>query len=462
MTLYQIIKALQDAPTKGGGKKAVLQAHKDNALLKQYLKAVYDPRINYYITKLPKPATPMFDYTYPFNEDDVADMVAVIGGREITGSAAKAMIAAKLAKLDDEGKELLGYIIGRDIRAGVGEGSVLEAFPGLFYIPPYQRCASMTEERKERFGKMPFFYVQTKSDGQFCYAINRRSLGMAFEGHGKERQAMTRAGSIHPEWLANQITRGIPEGHVAMGELLVYRYATLLDRKTGNGILNSILTGDGSKFSATTDEVHFVAWDMVTEEEFEAGKSEREYDDRWEFLTYCTTLDTIPSWKVKSVKEANRIQTEHTARGEEGTVWKSPEMGWRDCQSGDKDMMKAKTVFEAEYKITGAYEGEGKAAGMLGGFNLATSDDLIEFNCGSGYSDLQRKEYWSILQQNPDAFKGTIVTAEGNDIVTSKSKPGKEAVFLPIFVEIRFDKFEADSRARVWEQFEAAKLGKLA
>lgn len=456
MGLYAIIKELQN--TSGAkAKKAILKANKSDELLRQYLKAVYDPRINYYITKMPKVQAKLSPD--PFDQLVLDDM-ARIANREVTGKKAKEYLHDLCCVMDEQGYELLSYIIARDIRAGVAESTILSVFPGLFYVPPYQRCASMDVELKERFGQMPYFFVQTKSDGQFCYAINRATT-LANAGEQSKKQAMSRAGSLYPQWLANHITYGMPEGRVAMGELLVVRDGKVLDRKTGNGILNSVLSGDGSKF-LDTDSVKFVAWDMVDEEEFDAGKSDRPYEERWRELAEMTSLERIPSWTVKSVKDANRIQTDHTARGEEGTVWKNPEMGWRDCSSGDKDMMKAKTVFEAEYKITGAYEGKGKAKGMLGGFNLATSDDMIQFDCGSGFSDDQREEYWKILQQNPEAFNGTVVTAEGNDIVTSKSKPGKEAVFLPIFVEIRLDKKEADSRERVWEQFNAAKEGRNA
>jgi ATP-dependent DNA ligase len=122
-------------------------------------------------------------------------------------------------------------------------------------------------------------------------------------------------------------------------------------------------------------------------------------------------------------------------------------------------MMKAKLVFEADYEIEGAYEGEGKYTGMLGGFNMKTSDGLIKFNVGSGFSDLQRYQMWQALLENGmDFYNGTIAAIEGNDIITSKGKD-TESVFLPIFIELRADKTVADSRERVWQQLNAAKLG---
>lgn len=445
MSLYAIIKALQAAPTKGGGKKAVLKAHKDDEFLRDYLKAVYDPRINYNVKKLPK-ADECFGLSREFVDQDVDDMLMM--AKNLRGKPAKALLAGKLGALNEQGRELLGYIIGRDIRAGVGESTILEFFPGLFYIPPYQRCAKQTPENRARFGEMDHFFVQTKSDGQFCYAIKRLT------DDGTEVQAMSRAGSLYPQWLANHITYGLPHGNVAMGELLVVRDGKVLDRKTGNGILNSVLSGDGSEF-LKTDSLRYHAWDMVTTEEFDQGFSDEDYEWRFHRLSTETALERVPSWVVSSVKAGNKIHAEHLARKEEGTVWKSPKMKWRDCSSGDKDMMKAKRVFEADYRIKGLYEGEGKNVGMLGGFELASEDDLIQFNCGSGFSDPQRKDIWNRhLMGEP--FVGKIVVAEGNSIETNKSKPGLESVFLPIFLEVRYDKTVANTRDEVWAEFNAA------
>lgn len=451
MSIYQIIESIRETSSKLE-KVRILGNHKDNDLLRGFLKAVYDPRINYYITKLPKVSQKVYDGERHLNEDDVADVVERIGGREVTGKAAKELLAAKLASLNVEGKELLGYIIGRDVKAGMAESTILSVWPDLFYIPPYQRASSMDEKGLEHFAGQWAFYVQTKSDGQFCYAINRPPTC------GVRRQAMSRAGSLYPEWLARKITAGVPYGHVAMGELLVYRNDQMLDRKTGNGILNSVLSSDGSKFNAQTDDVQFVAWDMVTEGEFDAGKSEREYRDRWLKLLECTGITAIDCWVVGSVAQANAKQTEHTAMGLEGTVWKTFDMGWRDCSSGDKNMMKAKTVFDFDAEIVGAYVHK-KNPDMLGGFDMASSDRLVKFSVGSGFSQQQRLDWWAQLRDDPHAFDGRIAACEGNAIETSKSKT-TESVFLPIFVEIRSDKMGADSRARFWEQFEAAKLGK--
>lgn len=441
--IYEIIAAIRNVSGKKD-KRAILQAASASDLMREFMKAVYDPRIQYGITKLPKHKQLL---EREFCEDDIADLVESLPSMN-GGKSAKEFLSNKLGCLNEQGRELIGYIISRDVKAGIAENSVLEVWPGLFYIPPYQRCAGMDEKTKARFAEMESFFVQTKSDGQFCYAIKRRQSSKEWPVH-----AMSRAGSLYPQWLANFITYGMPEGYVAMGELLVVRDGKVMSRKEGNGVLNSVLSGDGSKFK-DSDAVRFLAWDMVTEAEFDAGKSDLPYKERLVDLK-STSLDRIPSWKVRSVHEASVIHNQRVAEGEEGTVWKNPDMLWRDCSSGDKDMMKVKVVFEADYEIDGFYEGTGKAEGMLGGLMLKSKDGLIRFDCGSGFSDDARKALWADRVN----LRGKVVTAEGNDIVESKTK-ATQSVFLPIFIEIRTDKTVADDHARVWAQFEAAKEGK--
>lgn len=445
-TLYEIIKAVQDAPKKGGHKQAILEQHKDNELLQAYLKAVYDPRINYYMTKLPDVKGWAGE-----GEFEMRDILWLqnLSDRIVTGTQAKSSFAGYLSALNEQGRELMGYIIKRDIKAGIAEGTVLDVWPDLFFIPAYQRCSKMTDKIKAKFAKLPYFFCQSKEDGQFSYMIKR---------YNEAPVNMSRAGSIYPTWLSEKLAVGLPDGFVLAGEMLVHENGKILNRQEGNGILNSILSGDGKKFNQSTISVHFVAWDMLTTDEFDNSYSSREYKKRLEQLDKLLTkanirppcITLVNTWKVKSIAEAMKIQNEHLARKEEGTVWKAPDMLWRDCQSGDPLQVKAKLVFEADFKITGIFEGEGKYAGMCGGFNVETSDGLIKFNVGTGLSDAQRAEYWA---NDPT---GKIAAIEGNDIVTSEGK-STESVFLPVLVEVREDKKVADTRDEVWAAFNAAR-----
>ena len=443
MTLYEIVKALQNA-SGNNEKQAILLAHKDDALFREYMRVVYDVvKLSYYQTKLPAVSKAG---TAKFSHNDAAMIERYLSGRLVTGHAAKQWLKDFLEELDPEGQELVGYIIDRSIGANVGDKMVLTAWPGMYFIPPYMRCASMDEKTRELFGKLPYFYVQVKRDGSFAYL----STGAIW----------TRQGSMYPDWFVGRMSAGMGQNEVLVGEMEVYKDGKLLSRKDGNGVLNSILQG-GLESEYNAYEFKYVAWDLLSLGEFEQGESKRHYGERWENLMVAVAgkqfndhIELVQCWKVFSVAEAKKIHTNLTAQGLEGSVWKTAFGEWRDTSSGSRDAVKVKVVFDADYKIIGYYEGAGKARGMLGGITVTTSCGKLVNDCGSGFNDDDRKRYWAIREQLP----GMIATLEANDITEARNK-ATVSLSLPIVLEIRSDKKEADSLERVRAQLVAARLG---
>jgi ATP-dependent DNA ligase len=194
-----------------------------------------------------------------------------------------------------------------------------------------------------------------------------------------------------------------------------------------------------------------------------AGKSHVEYELRWDGLLnavkraneFGNRVQAIEHTVVHSLKEAYAVCQKYTSNNEEGAIFKNPRATWRDNSSGSSDEVKVKVVFEADYKITGIYEGEGKARGMLGGVSIASCDDLIQSNCGIGFDDATRKKLWSL---GADYLVGKVVTVSANDIIKREGRE-TESLFLPVYCELRLDKHVADSYARCVEQFNAAKEG---
>jgi hypothetical protein len=152
MSLYEIIKSLQAA--KGSKEKqAILCAQSDNSLLKAYLRAVYDPALSYYIKKLPKNLGTT--HAPSLDESVIAWLVDCIAGRKITGTRAMQEITGVLECTSKEGNELVQLVFDRSIGAGVGDTLVLNAFPGLYFIPPYMRCAGVDQKALNMYNSMP-------------------------------------------------------------------------------------------------------------------------------------------------------------------------------------------------------------------------------------------------------------------------------------------------------------------
>ncbi len=61
---------------------------------------------------------------------------------------------------------------------------------------------------------------------------------------------------------------------------------------------------------------------------------------------------------------------------------------------------------------------------------------VLEVGVGTGYNDQQRKDY-------DKSYVGKICSVQYNEIITSRDRDTK-SLFLPVFVEFRDDKEEAD------------------
>ena len=269
--LYTIIKELQNA-SGSNAKTAILEVNKDNELLKAYLRATYDPAINYYQSKVSKKLGWNLDYSDYYEENGnyypnyyhILSEMERLSNRELTGDKAKNYLNDFYASVSPESKELIELMLKRSIGASVGDTLILKVFPDLYFIPPYQRCSLMDAKVKDRFSKLDSFLVQEKLDGSFCYLVKEA---------GKAPEAITRAGSRYPAEFAEKLSTPQCEGFVVIGELVVLDYTDnedgeLLDRKTGNGILNSILKG-----GELNDNLEFVlvAWDCINTVEFKNG-----------------------------------------------------------------------------------------------------------------------------------------------------------------------------------------------
>lgn len=435
MSLYTIVKQLQNA-SGSNAKQAILEANKDNELLKDYLKAVYDPAISYYITKMNKSIA---NEGYSFNGDIIDTLIHYLANRTVTGNAAKEWLEDYITMFNVEAQELIELLIKRSIGAGVGDTMILKVFPNLWFSVPYQRCSLMDEKIKAKFNRLPNFAIQKKLDGSFCYLVKEA---------GKPPEAITRAGSKYPKEFAEKLATGLPDGFVVVGELLVYgEVATLcvpLDRKTGNGILNSVLKGgeigDNLGFELT-------AWDCLAVAEFKAGKSKRPYKERLGELDWFWN-NIVETKYVKSLEEAYAIYSQYTANGDEGAVIKTTDFLWSNGTS--KDCIKLK--IECDLEVIAIHEGTGKASGMMGSITLKSSDGIIVTDCGSGFTDEDRKEWWWGRVNRI----GSIVTVKANDII-EKRDSDVSSMFLPIFREHRLDKTEADSYDKCVQQLDAAK-----
>jgi ATP-dependent DNA ligase len=227
------------------------------------------------------------------------------------------------------------------------------------------------------------------------------------------------------------------------GELLVVDNGGILDRQTGNGILNKANKGTISDKEASM--VRATVWDVIPYIQFVDGYCGAPYGTRWESLSVLvdkhkpSKVSLVQSWEVENYETAQALFEDLLHRGEEGIILKDKSGVWEDKRA--KHQIKFKGELECDLEITEVVEGTGKYAGRLGAVvccSRPTDGISITVSVGSGFNDDHRTNLWAVR----DSLVGKIVAVKYN--MRSKNKAGEESLFLPIFVEVRDDKDVAD------------------
>jgi ATP-dependent DNA ligase len=229
------------------------------------------------------------------------------------------------------------------------------------------------------------------------------------------------------------------------GELLIADFnGKPVNRQTGNGILSKAIKGTMSETEALN--IRATLWDAVTFETFSKGVDTEPYNIRLAKLSNAILdckgkksqlrhyIELVWNKEVNDLANAQKIFELFLSQGQEGTILKSKDGIWEDKRS--KTQIKFKGELECELKVVDWEEGTGKNVGRLGALVCESSDSVIRVNVGSGYSDEQRIEYTKKVI-------GKIVTVKYNARI--KDKSGVESLFLPVFIELREDKDNAES-----------------
>jgi len=346
---------------------------------------------------------------------------------------------SNLAASFDGGYEIVTKIIQKDLKCGCGAKAFNDVMPGLVFEVPYQRFSSFKAIDKIDF-ESDTVIAQIKYDGTFAYLMPDGS----FLSRNGSSYSLNGAIERSEEWIS-----GLGDYLIWMGELLVLGPdGKFLPRKTGNGIINKFISGEGD--GANRDKVRYITWGCITVEDFNRGYSS---------TTYLEMLDTIlpfhqhikgskiqfsKSEFVKTKEEALAFYKRCRERKEEGAMVKViNKLKWKDESSGSKFGVKLKPVAEAEFVIVDAYHGDkkGKYASALGGLVVKTQDDRILTKIGGGFSDEERflgVDWWK-------SQVGRIITAEFTGITTDKSSRETFCLEHSRFSELRHDKTEADS-----------------
>jgi hypothetical protein len=405
-----------------------LNANSDNEVLREVVRLALDPFTQFYQRKIPK---------YTQNNNDLGDnldwaldqLVTMLASRQVTGNAAIEHLQYVLENVTADNAKVVERVIQKDLKCGVSVSTANVVWPGLVHEYPVMLCSPFEQKLVDKI-KFPAS-VQLKMDGMRFNAI---VVNGACEFRSRNGKEILLLGNLEQEF----ITLANGNDCVFDGELLVCDKGVILDRQTGNGILNKANKGTISDLDAR--KVHATVWDYIPYADFKQGKCSLPYLNRFAILAQMEMpkkIHLVESTGVKNIEEANVIFEKYLADGQEGIILKDLSGVWEDKRA--KHQIKFKGELECDLKIVAVEEGTGKYVGMLGAIVCESSDGIVKVRVGSGFNDDHRINLWHIKEEILDK----IVVVKYN--MRIKNKLGEESLFLPIFIELRDDKTVADS-----------------
>lgn len=419
----------------------ILKKNKDNDVLKTILAMTYDKvTYTYGITMKNIKYTPEAIYAEGLGISLVEALTFLkekLCTRELTGNKAHSTLEAILESLPKEDAKLIGLILGRDLKVGIGRTMINKVFKDLIIKPPYMRCGIYSTKTAKNI-TFPAF-VQEKCDGRYV-AVIVESGAITFQSRSGEEQEF-------PE-LRLQFKHVEPG--VYIGELLVKGET---NRALANGMINSS--------TPPHDRIYIQLWDFINLEEWSRPKDKENktiYGQRFRELRNNikdTSLELVETHAVKDLTEAEAFTRKMMTDGKEGSILKDRNNIFVDHTSTTQ--LKLKVSFEVDVIITGFTDGTKgtKREGKVGAITFTTAPDKTgNFISGqtSGFSD-EQMEYFT---KHQDSLIGDIMTVQANDITKSRDKDDW-ALSHPRFIELRPDKKIADTFLRAMEQLQSGK-----
>ena len=418
-------------------KEALLQARRDDALLRQTIKLALDPFTQFYIRKIPKYER---DVNKSMSLAYALDELSKLSNRVVTGNAAIEHLTTVLSQLEEGDAKVIERVIRKDLRCGVSDATANKIWPAL--IPEYP-CMLASGFDQKLVDKITWpACVQLKLDGMRFNAIVREGEVEFRSRNGKELIIPNR---LFEESFV-ELMKHYGTEYVFDGELLIVDDSgKVVPRQTGNGILSKSIKGTMSEDEAK--QVRATLWDAIPLEKFVEGRDEETYETRLPKLVNAIShvkgvhapvghfIDLVWTKRVDDIHEAKSIFEKFLAKGEEGTILKTLDMIWENKRS--KKQIKFKGELECDLMCVDWEEGTGKNVGRLGALVLESADRQLRVNVGTGFSDEQRDK---ITKKN---VLGKVVSVKYNSKIQDKNS-SNVSLFLPVFVEIREDKDVAD------------------
>jgi len=322
-------------------KKDILSKYKDNDFIKKVLYYTYNPFYQYYVT----PETLEKNY----NDDlkvakkfyhDLFQLLDDLRYRVITGHSAIQSVNDFCFE-NEEHKDLIYKIIGKDLEIRMGDSLINKVIPGL--IPTFD-CALATDFDKVTvdFAKEQWV-ASRKLDGVRCLAvIDEKGKVSLWSRQGNEFDTLSK--------VISEIEKLGMKDMVLDGEIC-------LTDDNGNedfqGIMKQIRRKDH-----TIENPKYLVFDIIEGSSFRSKSGNKSYTSRHaELNAYLYNakekgfnhLEIVTQSTIADEKHYIEMMENADQNGWEGLILRKADVGYEGKRS--KNMLKCKSFKDAEYKV---------------------------------------------------------------------------------------------------------------
>lgn len=420
--VIKIFREIQETSGKND-KQAIIARNKDNELFKKCLVFLLDSSV---VTGISKAKINKKLNITSHITIDKASFETIMEYIESNNTGRDSDISIVQSFIDNQPEEYRDFyrdMVTKSLRLGVDEKTVNKAIPNLIKTWDVQLGSGYD---KLKFKNNEWFSLSQKLNGNRCSFYN----GKLISRQGKEFKGF--------QHIIDDILACGLQNKFIDGELIRKNDNGLSDGENfrlGTGIINS---DDKDK-----SEIKLVIFDMFSAEQLKNKESDCKYKIRYENnlkplseLIRNRNLHNIEVVKVvyqgndqSKIKEWLQYAVDNDWEG----LMINKDATYK-CKR-TTDLIKVKRFYTMDLKVIKVVEGDGRLKGTLGALVVEFKGNTV--NVGSGYSDGQRAEIWSIREY----MIGKIVEVKYKEVTKDKGT-GLESLQFPIFVCIRNDKTE--------------------
>lgn len=428
--IYKILEEVRNTSSTNQ-KEQILLNNKENETLKKVLEFTYNPHKKYGVSDRILNKTLKGDIQPIVLEDPFA-IYEKLASNNINDSLREEFASFILGLETEEEKDTFKKIAFKDLKLGLGKTTINKIWPGV--IPTAETGIEIKPmlASKLDFNKLPNdeFVITEKLDGIRCMAILKEDSIQLFSRQGKLIE-----GCKEVEEDLKLLREKVGNEFVLDGELIakdcgydtVYKETT---KRVKNK--NEIKTG-----------IKFVYFDILNMKDFENLKCETEYFKRLAALMHLNknkfeNIEMIkPLYTGSDIQRVIELSEEYKRKGAEGLMMNLYNGVYEFKRS--KNILKVKSMQDADLRVVGYEEGTGKNEGKLGAIIVEFEHKGNIYTCrvGSGFSDYERNLYW----HNIDLIMGKIVTIQFFEITNNSN--GGYGLRFPVWTSrIRNEKTE--------------------